>query len=49
VVLVGDPDQVVKQVQSLGIGEVVVRDPPVNPPGRGPASAARKASGGSRQ
>jgi zinc protease len=48
VVLVGDPDQVVKQVQSLGIGELVPRDPPVIPASRGPAAASRKASGGAR-
>jgi predicted Zn-dependent peptidase len=48
VVLVGDPGQVTKQVQSLGIGELVVRDPPSGPaPNKG--TAARKSSGSAQQ
>ena len=48
VILVGDPDQVVKQVESLGIGELVVRDPPASPPGRSPPAASRKTSARAR-
>jgi predicted Zn-dependent peptidase len=40
-VLVGDPSQVTKQVQSLGIGELVVRDPPASP-AASKGTAARK-------
>lgn len=44
VVLVGDAAQVTKQVQSLGIGELVVRDPPSSP-AAGKGTAARKSPG----
>jgi zinc protease len=48
VVLVGDPDQVSKQVRSLGIGELVVRDPPSSLPARS-GTAARKSTGAAPQ
>jgi zinc protease len=48
VVLVGDPDQVSKQVRSLGIGELVVRDPPSSLPTRS-GTAVRKSTGAAPQ